>query len=174
VRELDRGHLAPDAPACRPAPAQRERATPGELCTATDHVTALLDTAGRPTRRSPRAKFDALARTGKALANGTRLELLDLLAQGERSVEELAGTATVLDVRPALEYAAGHLPSAVSIPLDELEDRLAELPADAEVVAYCRGTNNARKIRPTRLTTTRPWLRHRRACGRRRARPCRP
>ena len=45
----------------------------------------------------------------------------------------------VLDVRPAAEYAAGHLPGAVSIPIGELRRRLAELPADREVVAYCRG-----------------------------------
>ncbi|RZT85649.1 ArsR family transcriptional regulator [Pseudonocardia sediminis] len=49
-----------------------------------------------------------------------------------------AGRAVVLDVRPGREYAAGHIPGAVSIPLDELADRLAELP-DVEVVAYCRG-----------------------------------
>ena len=45
----------------------------------------------------------------------------------------------MLDVRPALEFAAGHIPGAVSIPIDELPDRLAELPPDVEVVAYCRG-----------------------------------
>ena len=45
----------------------------------------------------------------------------------------------VLDVRPATEYAAGHLPGAVSIPVGELRRRLAELPADREIVAYCRG-----------------------------------
>jgi rhodanese-related sulfurtransferase/DNA-binding transcriptional ArsR family regulator len=46
---------------------------------------------------------------------------------------------TVLDVRPQEEYAAGHIPGAVSIPLDELADRLAELPDGGQVVAYCRG-----------------------------------
>jgi rhodanese-related sulfurtransferase/DNA-binding transcriptional ArsR family regulator len=45
----------------------------------------------------------------------------------------------VLDVRPAQEYAAGHIRGAVSIPLDELADRLAELPDDRQIVAYCRG-----------------------------------
>lgn len=171
------------------------------------------------------ALFDALARVGKALGSGKRLELLDLLAQGERSVEHLAGVAglglttcsahlqtlrqaglvatrrdgtkihyrlagpdvaalyTVLrdvaatrnaeaaaardaylgpadteavdrdelrrrlaagdviavDVRPAEEYAAGHIPGAISIPLDQLAARIAELPAGIEVVAYCRG-----------------------------------
>jgi rhodanese-related sulfurtransferase/DNA-binding transcriptional ArsR family regulator len=45
----------------------------------------------------------------------------------------------LLDVRPAEEYAASHLPQARSIPVAELEARLAELPADREIVAYCRG-----------------------------------
>jgi rhodanese-related sulfurtransferase len=169
--------------------------------------------------------FDALARVGKALGSGKRLELLDLLAQGERSVEVLAraahlglttcsahlqalrqaglvatrrdgtkihyrlagpdvaalyamlrdvagarsaqaaaardaylgaddteavdrqelqrrlasGQVLAVDVRPAEEFAAAHIPGALSIPLDELADRIAELPEDVEVVAYCRG-----------------------------------
>ncbi|MGQ0717860.1 MAG: ArsR/SmtB family transcription factor [Pseudonocardiales bacterium] len=169
--------------------------------------------------------FEQLARVGKALGSGKRLELLDLLVQGPRSVADLAtaaglgltttsahlqtlkqaglaatsregttiryrladidvaalyaqlrsvaaahlpdvdaarrnylgaedteqigreellrraraGEVMVLDVRPAPEYAAGHIPGAVSIPIDELPARLAELPPDAEVVAYCRG-----------------------------------
>jgi ArsR family transcriptional regulator len=45
----------------------------------------------------------------------------------------------VLDVRPGDEFAIGHLPGALNIPLSELERRLAELPPDREVVAYCRG-----------------------------------
>jgi rhodanese-related sulfurtransferase/DNA-binding transcriptional ArsR family regulator len=171
------------------------------------------------------ALFDQFARVGKALASGKRLELLDLLAQGERDVASLAAAAdlglttasahlqtlrqanlvatrrdgtrilyrlagsdvadlfarlrevaqshlpdveaarvtylgadggepvtrdelrrlakttnvTVLDVRPAEEYVAGHIRGAVSIPLDELADRLAELPDDGQIVAYCRG-----------------------------------
>lgn len=169
--------------------------------------------------------FEQLARVGKAMANGKRLELLDLLAQGPRGVADLAataglgltsasahlqtlkraglvattrdgttiryrlaapdvaalylqlrtvasahlpdveaarrgylgaedteqidraellrrarsGTAVVLDVRPTSEFTAGHIPGAISIPVEELPDRLAELPADLEVVAYCRG-----------------------------------
>ena len=46
---------------------------------------------------------------------------------------------TVLDVRPADEYAAGHLPKAVNIPLRELARRLREIPKSREIVAYCRG-----------------------------------
>jgi rhodanese-related sulfurtransferase/DNA-binding transcriptional ArsR family regulator len=45
----------------------------------------------------------------------------------------------LLDARPRLEYAAGHLPAAISIPIDELPDRLDELPTDKLIVAYCRG-----------------------------------
>jgi len=173
---------------------------------------------------SKRALFEAIALMGKAFASPVRLELLDLLAQAPRSVEELArasgqstantsqhlqalraagmvtrarqgtrvhyalagdealrvwlalrdasaarladverasreylgedvdsigredllerlqrGDVVLVDVRPAEEYAAGHIEGARSIPLAELERRLAELPADAEIVAYCRG-----------------------------------
>jgi rhodanese-related sulfurtransferase len=178
-------------------------------------------------RAAKTALFDEFARTAKALASGRRIELLDVLANGERTVEALAGEVgltaantsqhlqilrqaglvasrregtsihyrlaapevfelwrtlrtlaasrlaeverlaaaylgardelepvtreelarrlqdgdnlVVLDVRPAAEYAAGHLPGAVSIPVAELRRRLAELPGDREIVAYCRG-----------------------------------
>jgi rhodanese-related sulfurtransferase len=178
-------------------------------------------------RAAKTALFDAFARAAKALASGRRIELLDVLANGERTVEALAGEVglsaantsqhlqilrqaglvssrregtsvhyrlaapevfelwrtlrtlaasrlaeverlaaaylgsrdelqpvtreeltrrlqdgddlVVLDVRPAAEYAAGHLPGAVSIPVGELRRRLAELPGDREIVAYCRG-----------------------------------
>jgi rhodanese-related sulfurtransferase len=49
------------------------------------------------------------------------------------------GSAVLLDVRPPAEYAAAHLPGAISIPLEELERRSNELPADRMIVAYCRG-----------------------------------
>jgi ArsR family transcriptional regulator len=49
------------------------------------------------------------------------------------------GLVTVLDVRPADEYAAGHLPGSVNVPLSDLKRRLGELPPGVEVVAYCRG-----------------------------------
>lgn len=49
------------------------------------------------------------------------------------------GGMTLLDVRSPQEFAQGHLPGAINIPLEELEQRLAELAADQELVAYCRG-----------------------------------
>jgi len=170
--------------------------------------------------------YEQFARMGKALAHAHRLELLDILAQGERTVEALAAETAMsvanasqhlqilraarlvetrrvgvsiyyrlasaqvsqlwltlracgeqhlaevehlvatflqdraalqpvsvdelreglqgervilLDVRPATEYQAGHLPQARSLPIEELEARLEELPRDQEIVAYCRG-----------------------------------
>jgi rhodanese-related sulfurtransferase len=50
-----------------------------------------------------------------------------------------SGAVTLIDVRPAQEYQAAHIAGAVSVPLPELESRLAGLPKDREVVAYCRG-----------------------------------
>jgi len=49
------------------------------------------------------------------------------------------GLVTVLDVRPPEEYAAGHLPGAINVPIDRLESYLSKLPKRKEVVAYCRG-----------------------------------
>jgi len=49
------------------------------------------------------------------------------------------GLVTVLDVRPEDEFALGHLPGAVNIPLADLKHRLSRLPRDKEIVAYCRG-----------------------------------
>ena len=49
------------------------------------------------------------------------------------------GSVTVLDVRPVDEYRAGHIPGALSVPLGRLDDLLARLPRDQEIVAYCRG-----------------------------------
>jgi ArsR family transcriptional regulator len=49
------------------------------------------------------------------------------------------GLVTLVDVRPLAEFAAGHLPGAINLPLGELKRRLRELPRQQEVVAYCRG-----------------------------------
>ncbi|GMQ81101.1 MAG: metalloregulator ArsR/SmtB family transcription factor [Rhodothermia bacterium] len=59
-----------------------------------------------------------------------REELLERVDQGQ---------VTVLDVRPFEEFQAGHIAGAISIPISELKQRLAELPRDREIVAYCRG-----------------------------------
>lgn len=50
-----------------------------------------------------------------------------------------SGATILVDVRPASEYAAGHVAGAINIPLAELHERIAELPADRNIVAYCRG-----------------------------------
>jgi len=179
-----------------------------------------------PNRVFKDAIYEQFARIGQAVSSPKRLELLDLLCQGERTVEVLAkeagmsmanasqhlhvlraarlveaekaglfviyrladqgvcefframrvlaesrlaeveqikrqflegregmepvdrdallnrvrqGEVTVLDVRPAEEYLAAHIPGAISIELKELERRISELPRDKEIVAYCRG-----------------------------------
>ena len=74
--------------------------------------------------------------TAEFLAGHEGMEAVDEAALVERVA---SGDCVVLDVRPAEEYAAGHLASAVSMPLEELERRLAELPRDEPIVAYCRG-----------------------------------
>jgi rhodanese-related sulfurtransferase len=67
---------------------------------------------------------------GEPVAAVSRDELRALLGRGE---------VVLVDVRPADEFAAGHIEGARSLPLDELDELPAELPADCEVVAYCRG-----------------------------------
>ncbi|MBQ1090461.1 metalloregulator ArsR/SmtB family transcription factor [Streptomyces sp. B93] len=185
--------------------------------------------------------YEAFAASGKALASGKRLELLDLLAQGERTVDALAkaaalnltttsahlqtlkqaglvatrregvrihyrlagddvaqlfallrkvaethqatvpaardaylgedtaaevsreelharitaGDVVVLDVRPAEEYRAGHIPGALSLPVEELADRIDELPEDTEIVVYCRGEYCVLAYDAVRLLTAR-------------------
>lgn len=69
---------------------------------------------------------------------GDRGALEPVLAQ-ELLARAKKGLVTVLDVRPREEFAAGHLPGAVNIPMDRLESELARLPKKREVVAYCRG-----------------------------------
>lgn len=80
------------------------------------------------------ADLDELARAylgdRDELETISRQELADRLERGD---------VVVVDVRPEAEYAAGHLPGAVSIPPDRLDELLDELPATDDVVAYCRG-----------------------------------
>src|SRR3990172_4666394 len=72
----------------------------------------------------------------RSLAIGEGLELVDRPTLWRLAQD---GQVVVLDVRPAAEYEAGHIPGAVSIPLDDLEQKLSEIPRDQPVVAYCRG-----------------------------------
>jgi ArsR family transcriptional regulator len=64
---------------------------------------------------------------------------LEPVSRKELLERSRGGTVTVLDVRPPDEFALGHLPGAVNVPLRELETRLAEFDPEREVVAYCRG-----------------------------------
>jgi len=88
---------------------------------------ALRDASAARLAEVERAAHDYL---GEDVETVGREELLERLAGGD---------AVLVDVRPPEEYAAGHIEGARSIPIEELERRLGELPTDREVVAYCRG-----------------------------------
>lgn len=62
-----------------------------------------------------------------------------MLSQDELHALMAEGKAVLIDVRPPLEYEHGHLPGAVSIPLDELPEHLEDLPDDKRIITYCRG-----------------------------------
>jgi rhodanese-related sulfurtransferase/DNA-binding transcriptional ArsR family regulator len=90
----------------------------------------------------------ALGRVGETYLAEIERVLKVYLAQKDAlepvpAVEVLArarkGLVTILDVRPPEEFAAGHLPGAVNIPLRDLEKRLKQLPKGKEIIAYCRG-----------------------------------
>jgi len=81
-----------------------------------------------------------------------RMEPVDRKALLERVGK---GAVTVLDVRPAEEYNAGHIPGAISIPLKELQLRLLDLPRDQEIVAYCRGPYCVLSIQAVELLRSR-------------------
>ena len=88
---------------------------------------ALRDASAARLAEVERAAHDYLGPDVETIGRG---ELVERLASGE---------VVLVDVRPPEEYAAGHIEGARSVPLAELERRLADLPADHEVVAYCRG-----------------------------------
>lgn len=88
---------------------------------------ALRDVSAARLAEVQRAAHDYL---GEAVEAIDRDELIERLARGD---------AVLVDVRPVEEFAAGHIDGARSIPLDELERRITELPPDREVIAYCRG-----------------------------------
>lgn len=86
-------------------------------------VTAVIDTAVRVRADAREALFARLP-DGVSIASAAAM---------------LDPDAVVVDVRPADEFAQGHIDGAVSIPLEELESRMSELPPDSVVVLYCRG-----------------------------------
>ncbi len=69
----------------------------------------------------------------------TQRHAFERISAAELSARLQNGEVFLLDARPEVEYAAGHIPGARSFPLEELEQRLGELPADLPIVAYCRG-----------------------------------
>lgn len=100
---------------------------------ANDAVVGLLSALRRTAERG-------LAEVDRIVAGYfRRCDGLDAVTRGELIERLRRQTATLLDVRPADEFAFGHLPGSLNIPLAELETRLAELPLDREIVAYCRG-----------------------------------
>lgn len=98
-----------------------------------DDVAALLASL-RVVAEHRVAEVERLLRTW--LAHRDELEPVPAPELLERAKK---GLVTVLDVRPAEEYAAGHLPGAINVPVDKLEGYLSKLPRRKEVVAYCRG-----------------------------------
>ncbi|GAA4410338.1 metalloregulator ArsR/SmtB family transcription factor [Fodinibacter luteus] len=78
-------------------------------------------------------------RAAEGYLRASATERSDAVARDELIRRVRAGDVLVLDVRPTTEYAAGHIPGAVSVPLEELEHRLGDLPPHVEIVAYCRG-----------------------------------
>jgi len=98
-----------------------------------DEVAAFV-VALRDVARSRLAEVDRVVQdyfvARDALEPLERAELVDRAARGE---------VVILDVRPREEFAAGHIPGALSVPLDELDAVLARLPKRTQVVAYCRG-----------------------------------
>ena len=79
-------------------------------------------------------EFDRFAEAMAAVTEG-----IEALSSAELAQLQKAGEPLVLDLRPTEEYAAGHIPGAISMPARELEARIDELPRDRPIVAYCRG-----------------------------------
>ena len=96
-------------------------------------VISLLGALGRVGERNS-------AEIARVMASYFRaLDELEPVSRKELLARVRAGTAAALDVRPEDEFSAGHVAGAINIPLAQLERRLAELPDDLEIVAYCRG-----------------------------------
>ncbi|EQD71526.1 ArsR family transcriptional regulator [mine drainage metagenome] len=88
-------------------------------------------------RHLAESRLAEIERTTRLFLDGKNV--LEAVDQATLLKRVRSGEALVLDVRPEQEYRNGHIPGALSVPLAELEQRLAELPRDRQVVAYCRG-----------------------------------
>jgi rhodanese-related sulfurtransferase/biotin operon repressor len=98
------------------------------------------------------AEVDRLLRTW--LAHRDEMEPVRAVELLERAKN---GLVTVLDVRPAEEYAAGHLPGAINVPIGKLESYQSKLPKRKEVVAYCRGPYCLMSFDAVEKLRTRGW-----------------
>lgn len=98
-----------------------------------DSVLDLLDAIGSIARRNAAAVKEVV------LSYFNERDALEPVSRRELRRRMKAGTVTVLDVRPAEEFALGHVPGAINIPVGELKRRLSELPRSKDIVAYCRG-----------------------------------
>ncbi len=76
---------------------------------------------------------------GQFFADGDSGGALEAVSRSDLLAGLKRGDVALLDVRPAEEFAAGHLPAAINIPVEQLEQMLDLLPEDKEIVAYCRG-----------------------------------
>lgn len=100
---------------------------------ADDSVLELMGAIGRVAERNVAAVKDVLSSYFDAR------DSLEPVSRRELRQRMREGSVTVLDVRPAEEYALGHVPGAINIPPTELKKRLSKLPRSKEIVAYCRG-----------------------------------
>ena len=98
-----------------------------------------------------RVALEQMAMEPDALSSENRESLLEKARNGD---------IVVIDVRPGDEFDSGHLPHARSIPLDELEQRIADLPAGKEIVAYCRGPFCLMSDEAVRLLRARGFTAH--------------
>ena len=103
-----------------------------------DDVAALL-AALRAVAEAHVPGLERAAREYLSDGDARDLDEIEALDREELAERVARGEVLVIDVRPTEEYEAGHIPGASSVPVDELPERLDELPDDVEIVAYCRG-----------------------------------
>ncbi len=100
---------------------------------ADDSVLALLDAIGAVAAQNVAAVRDVVS------SYFNERDAMEPVSRRELRQRVKDGNVTVLDVRPREEYALGHVPGAINMPLTEIKRRLSELPRSKEIVAYCRG-----------------------------------